>query len=171
MPGERQLKELYQEAFPNVARFVSRMGGSFHEAKDIFHDSLVIFYEKSSSGTVEIYTTPQAYLLGIAKKLWIRKFKQKTMTVSLDELEQEIMIPDDYYETPENNRLVTILERAGKKCMDLLRSFYYDKLSLKEIAVKNEYSTIRSATAQKFKCLEKVRDIVKQKSITYDDLA
>ena len=38
---------LYKEAFPVVAKYISRRGGSFDEAKDVFHDSLVIYYEKT----------------------------------------------------------------------------------------------------------------------------
>ena len=30
---------LYKKAFPLVARYVSKMGGSFDEAKDVFQDA------------------------------------------------------------------------------------------------------------------------------------
>ncbi|WP_246230140.1 RNA polymerase sigma factor [Mucilaginibacter humi] len=30
---------LYKKAFPIVAKYVSRMGGSFDEAKDVFQDA------------------------------------------------------------------------------------------------------------------------------------
>jgi DNA-directed RNA polymerase specialized sigma24 family protein len=43
---EALFMKLYQEAFPLVARHVSKMGGSFDEAKDIFQNALVVYYEK-----------------------------------------------------------------------------------------------------------------------------
>jgi len=42
-------------------------------------------------------------------------------------------------------------------------------MSLQEIADEYGYSGVRSATVQKFKCLEKVRESVKEKSLVYDD--
>ncbi|HTF06071.1 MAG TPA: hypothetical protein VK826_18705, partial [Bacteroidia bacterium] len=62
--------ELYERAFPAVALFVRKMNGSFEEAKDIFHDALVIFYEKQQEKTFVLRTSPEAYLMGIAKHLW-----------------------------------------------------------------------------------------------------
>src|SRR5262245_2471091 len=89
-------EELYERAFPSVARFVSKMSGSFQEAKDIFHDALVIFYEKSQHPDFSITVSPEAYILGIAKHLWVRKFSRDHQKVSLDAMESLITLPDDY---------------------------------------------------------------------------
>ncbi|HBW79381.1 MAG TPA: RNA polymerase subunit sigma-70, partial [Sphingobacterium sp.] len=72
-------------------------------------------------------------------------------------------------ESPSSARLFRFLEIAGRKCLELLKSFYYDQMSLQEIADEYGYSGVRSATVQKFKCLEKVRESVKEKSLVYDD--
>ncbi len=53
--------------------------------------------------------------------------------------------------------------------MDMLQAFYYDKLNMREIAERFNLSGERSATVQKHKCLEKVREKVKEKSMTYED--
>jgi hypothetical protein len=53
--------------------------------------------------------------------------------------------------------------------MELLQAFYYDKLPMNTIAGLFGFGGERSATVQKYKCLEKVRDIVKDKSLTYED--
>jgi len=45
--------------------------------------------------------------------------------------------------------------------MDLLQAFYYFKTPMREIAEEFGYRSERSATVQKYKCLEKVRDTVK----------
>ncbi|HEY9533595.1 MAG TPA: sigma-70 family RNA polymerase sigma factor, partial [Mucilaginibacter sp.] len=37
---------LYKSAFPAVAKYVSRLGGSFDETRDVFQDALVVYYEK-----------------------------------------------------------------------------------------------------------------------------
>jgi DNA-directed RNA polymerase specialized sigma24 family protein len=168
---EKTFAALYEQTFPPVARFVSKMGGSFADAKDIFQDALIIFYEKQLTGLLSIQGTQEAYILGIAKHLWLRKFKKAQEEISFDDLEAAISIPADYYqESTENNRLLALLQVSGSKCLELLRAFYYDQLGLPDIALIFGYHNVRSATAQKYKCLEKVRDKVKEKSISYDDL-
>src|ERR1700748_3568313 len=131
--SEKAFEKWYERAFPYVARFVGKMGGSFQDAKDIFHDALVIFYEKTKEENFHLKTAEEAYIWGIAKHLWIRKFNKDKHSVSLNNYEAAISIPNDYFADVDSKRLLTLLEETGKKCLQLLRSFYYEKLSLKEI--------------------------------------
>jgi DNA-directed RNA polymerase specialized sigma24 family protein len=157
---------LYKSAFPSVARYISKMGGSFDEAKDIFQDALVIYYEKAAAGSVSIKTNEKAYLLGISKHLWLRKFKDNVLRSPIDGIDLEAAADEEDYS---ENMLMHYLATAGKKCMDLLRSFYYDNVPLADAATLFGFSGVRSATVQKYKCLEKVRETIKQKSLTYED--
>jgi DNA-directed RNA polymerase specialized sigma24 family protein len=162
---EKLFIDLYKRAFPVVARYVSKMGGTFDEAKDVFQDALVIWYEKSTTDPIVLKTNEKAYLLGIAKHLWLKKHKDNCKYSPLKgfdaELEDKAQISD--------SKLLDFLQTAGKKCMDLLRSFYYDELPLTDIAETFGFSGVRSATVQKYKCLEKVRETVKERSLTYED--
>src|SRR5688572_32577272 len=85
---EKRFTELYESAFPMVATFVSNRNGSFQEAKDIFQDALVIFYENAVGGKLPPTSSEDAYVLGIAKHLWIRKFNRDKSTISLDDMER-----------------------------------------------------------------------------------
>jgi DNA-directed RNA polymerase specialized sigma24 family protein len=156
---------LYKKAFPVVAKYINRMGGSFDEAKDVFQDALVIYYEKSIIAP-SVLNNDTAYLVGTAKHLWIKRYNQTNQNVPLNNLDVAF---EDEPENPANNRLMRFLETAGKKCMELLKGFYYDQQSLTEIANEFGYSGVRSATVQKYKCLEKVRETIKQKALVYDD--
>lgn len=154
---------LYKREFPAVARYVSRLGGSFDEAKDVFQDALVIFYEKKIS-----HSLPEnniGYLIGTSKKLWLQRYRNSSRQQPLDDI--EIAIDED--QKPEEKRLMRYLSTAGKKCMELLKGFYYDQMPLTELADLHGYSGIRSVTVQKHKCLEKVRETVKQKALSYAD--
>ena len=157
---------LYKKAFPGVARYVSRMGGSFDEAKDVFQDALVAYYEKIVAHKLNLNTTDTAYLVGTAKYLWIKRYKENSQNTSLEGIDIAL---NESKENPSYSRLMHFLETAGKKCMDLLKSFYYDQLLLADAATLFGFSGVRSATVQKYKCLEKVRETVKEKSLTYED--
>jgi DNA-directed RNA polymerase specialized sigma24 family protein len=168
---EKNFEHLYEEIFPVVADIVGKQGGSFHDAKDIFQDALIIFYEKNVSGELNVRLSDEAYIVGIAKHLWNKKFKSKHRLLSLDSLEKEIILPRDYIEieTMKTNRLLRLLEVAGKKCIELLRSIYYDKLSMDEVSQVHGFSNAHSASVQKYKCIEKIKVIVEQKSLNYED--
>ncbi|MGV8136909.1 MAG: RNA polymerase sigma factor [Mangrovibacterium sp.] len=161
--------EFYEQAFPRIAAFVARMGGTFEDAKDLFHDALVVYYETRVHDSARIRTSEEAYVLGIAKHLWARKYPQKKMEIAMNEFEREIPVPGEDPPTVEEKRLLRILESAGKKCMDLLRAFYYRRRPVKELAGMLGYTGEHAFSAQKYKCLEKVRNTIKQKSLQYED--
>lgn len=160
--------ELYETAFPAVAKFVSKMNGSFDDAKDVFQDALVIYFEKTQQDNFLITTSAEAYILGIAKHLWARKFNRDRKQVSLERVSPEI-IPQEETASINDQKLLQLIESTGKKCLDLLRAFYYEKLSLRNIAQNFKFSSERSATVQKFKCVEKMRNTIQTKSISHED--
>jgi DNA-directed RNA polymerase specialized sigma24 family protein len=164
---DTKVQQLYEAAFPNVARFVSKMGGSFADAKDIFHDALVIYIEKSEQ--LSITVPPEAYVLGIAKHLWIRNFNKSKRHVRLSADELMISLPEDYFPSVNTKHLFEVVKLTGKKCMELLHGFYYGKNSMKELATSMGFSGEHSATVQKYKCLEKIRETIRIKSIRYED--
>lgn len=156
---------LYKKAFPAVARHVARMDGTIDEAQDIFQDALVIYYEKLRSAPANIRVSEKAYLLGIAKHLWNHAYKTGSRNQPLNDADFEAIAD----EQPASKRLMHYLETAGQKCMELLKAYYYDYLPAGDVAALFGYSGVRSATVAKYKCLEKVRDTVKQNSLSYAD--
>ncbi|WP_240915392.1 RNA polymerase sigma factor [Chitinophaga oryziterrae] len=156
---------IYKKAFPIVARYVARMGGSLEEAQDIFQDSLVIYYEKAVSTQPEIIISEKAYLMGIAKRLWLQRFKASNKNQPLNDQNIEV-VPEEQLAT---EKILHYLETAGKKCMELLKAYYYDHLPVDNVAALFGYSGKHSATVAKYKCLEKVRETIKQHSLNYAD--
>jgi len=166
---EQLFISLYKIAFPAVAKYVDKMGGSFDEAKDIFQDALVIYYEKGVGSAIELHTNEQAYLLGIAKHLWSKRFRESIQQVPIGAYSDVAGFIEDEDREPSPAKLMHYLETAGQRCMELLRAFYYDKLPVNTIAGLFGYSGVHSASVQKYKCIEKVREIVKEKSLAYED--
>jgi RNA polymerase sigma factor (sigma-70 family) len=171
---EAMFMSLYLESFPAIARHISKMGGSFEEAKDVFQDALVIYYEKTRLDKLVLKQGEKAYLFGIARHLWNKRYKENSNEVSLDQLDNGLDenpgLADSLYEEVSSVRLLGLLAKAGEKCMQLLSAFYYENLDMETLAKRFGFSGARSATAQKFKCLEKVKETVKQKALQYEDI-
>jgi len=152
---------LYRDSFPDVARMVRRKGGTLEEAKDAFHDALLIYMEKEKAGRLQLHSSPKAYLLGIARTCWLRsRDSTVTLPAAFDIAEGE----DTDMEEMEQS-LLSSMVRSGKKCMELLKAFYYDHCSMHDIATRFGFNGTRSATVQKYKCLEKVRNEVKTNQV------
>ncbi|AWW31160.1 sigma-70 family RNA polymerase sigma factor [Echinicola strongylocentroti] len=160
--------KMYYESFPAVSRYVSKRGGSVEDAKDVFQDSLMIYYEQLVAGK-EVHEK-RGYLFGVARHLWYSRFREaSTLALGQDQTVLSQVADSGQVNTDEPLPLLGFLQSAGEKCMEMLKSFYYDRLSMDELAQRYGYRTTRSATVQKYKCLEKVRDQVKEKSLTYED--
>lgn len=157
---------LYKQVFPSVARYVARRDGSFEEARDVFQDALVIYYEKLVGELLPAQHLEKAYIVGIARHLWLKRYREKSNYVGFDLLSET---PEEEVSVPSAEILMRYLESSGKRCMELLKAFYYDKLPFKQLGRLFGYASIHSATVQKYKCLEKVRTHVKQKSLSYED--
>lgn len=159
----------YKSAFPMVAKFISNRGGNFEQAKDIFQDAMVIWYEKQVGNDHVDIRSQKAYLFGIAKNLWHRSFEAGSEMLPLSGQPYEDFADDAPHAEVSTSKLIGLLETTGKKCLDLLKAFYYDKLSMQSLSAGFGFKSVRSATVQKYKCLEKVRETVKEKSVCYED--
>jgi DNA-directed RNA polymerase specialized sigma24 family protein len=162
---EDPIVSLYRDSFPDFARLVRRMGGNLEQAKDSFHDALLIYLEKQKAGKLQLHSSPKAYLLGIAKICWLRT-RDNGSIMPLPEGLERAEPEDPEFQAGElgerANGLLDSLLRSGKKCMELLKAFYYDHCSMEHIAGRFGFNGRRSAAVQKYKCLEKVREEIKK---------
>ena len=163
--GRVQLLEtLYVETFPAVAAYISRRGGTQEDARDVFHDALVAYIEKTGTQQAAV-NNRQAYLLGTAKNLWAKRFNEvKSRSPEIDTVQeggayQEVSAPG----------VMSLILSAGQKCLEMLSAYYYEKLDMENLALRFGFPGARSATVQKYKCLEKIKATVKEKSLCYED--
>jgi len=168
-PREQFFESIYETAFPAFARFAAKMNASFDDAKDVFQDAMVVYYEKSNDPKFLPRTTPEAYVLGIARHLWLKRFKRQRSSVSLEREDSEFAVPADFFPDERELSLLSFVAQSGQKCLDLLQKFYFEKTPLKEIAAFLGYRTEHSAAVQKYKCIGKLRDAIKANSIRYED--
>ena len=154
---EDPIIQLYRDSFPDVARMIRRKGGTLEEAKDAFHDALLIYMEKEKAGRLQLHSSPKAYLLGIARICWLRA---RGTTVALPEA-FDAADPEAADIEEREQTLLASLVRSGKKCIELLKAFYYDHSSMQDISARFGFNGTRSAAVQKYKCLEKLRKEIK----------
>ena len=160
---ERALTQLYRQAFPAVRRLVQRQGGSAQDAQDVFQDALVVFYEQAVGGTLELTAAPSTYLISIVRHRWQHELRRRARLPHEPlPAEGEAFAAEEPEAAEETGfALRDYVERLGAKCRDMLLNFYYFQQPLAQIAETNGYRSVRSATVQKFKCLERLRASVR----------
>jgi DNA-directed RNA polymerase specialized sigma24 family protein len=161
---EQALTQLYRRAFPPVRRHVCGQGGTAEDAQDIFHDALVILYEQAVGETLALTASPRTYLVAVSRNLWRHELRRRARL-------PQGALPDDpsplaAEAAPETEAtgfaVLDYVERLGAKCKSMLLAFYYFQQPLTQIALDHNYRSVRSATVQKFKCLERLRNSVRR---------
>jgi RNA polymerase sigma factor (sigma-70 family) len=159
---EQALTQLYERAFPQVRRHVCRRGGSAQDAQDVFHDALVLLYEQAVGGTLVLTAAPSTYLVGISRNLWHHEQRRRARLPHEDLPDYLDQLPADATEPAESDlALLDYVEQLSEKCKRMLLAFYYFQQPLGQITATLGYGSVRSATVQKFKCLERLRQSVR----------
>lgn len=163
--GNKQevLQELYKEYYPKLERYICSRNGLSEDAKDIFQESIIIFYQKVITNTISY---PQykasSFILGVSQKLWINKIRKGKVIEKHQEYvklhEKDIDIDNfDHLLTDRRKELAkNILGSLGDKCKDILTLVFYNNLTLKEIAQELGYASEDSAKTSHYRCRQKL---------------
>lgn len=160
----KALDKLYK-IYPAVIKYVKESGGGLADTEDIFQDALVIFIEKVSNPDFVLSSSISTYVFGICKNLSRekRRMRQKEVVKVAEGKDEDTKTIDDFLEEERKfQALDKILIKTGKKCLELLKMFYYDRFSMKVIASRLGFKSETSAKTQKYKCLEKARSLTAQ---------
>lgn len=168
---DQSLEAIYKDAFPQVAKVLHALGADLTVTRDLFHDAMIIYLEKRQRNGFTLNGPPRQYLVGIARILWFKQCKDQQGRMPMHQVEASLAAE----ETPDPEKRFRLLRKylqtAGESCMRLLQAFYYDKLPMSAIAEKFGYGSRHSATVQKYKCLEKLREKIKNSEIYEDAIA
>jgi len=154
--NKEALQEMYK-SFPSVRHFIKTHGGNDDDARDMFQESLLIFYRNVQKEDFSLTASLNTYLFSICKYLWKDELKKKNRMVNFEvaDVAEEAAV---YKEEELKMRWIDkILDRLGEKCSDILQLFYYKKMSMEEIAVKLQYKNVDTVKTQKYKCMERAK--------------
>ena len=164
------LKSLYVSNYTKVELYVLKNSGSKDDAKDVYQEAFIAVWNniKNNNFAPLNETALQGYIYTIAKNKWIDNVKsyrfKKTKSAFNDQLtntkSEDINNLND--EELENKKLSLTMEafkNLGQPCKQLLKIFYFEKKSLRDIALELEIDEA-SARNKKYRCMEKLRTLV-----------
>lgn len=134
--------------------------------EELYHEAFLAFYENIlSEKLTELTSNLKTYIFSIGKYKYLDRIRKEQRHLDYAEhqndMESTIESSPPVYST---EMLLKALAQLGEPCAGLLKRFYFNKASMKEIASTMGYSSVASAKNQKYKCINRLRDLVKKNS-------
>ncbi len=168
--GDKALKEVYQKYRNEFLHWAVRNHScSLEEAKDIFQQGIVIFYENIRLEKVTHFTTQvKTYLFSICKNKLLEMLRNKSKEQS--KYNDQVLLNDEFYfstVTDDFEEKISVVEACllemGDPCKGILEQYYYHKKSMVEISEILNYKNSDTVKNLKYKCLQRLKQNCKSK--------
>ena len=103
------------------------------------------------------------YLYGMGKNLWRKELKRRKISPQFP-YDLEIDMFENYTEEEDSYKatlikaLRTSLSKLGEDCRTLIKLFYYENISMRDIAEKMGFRNSRVAITTKSRCWKRLRE-------------
>ena len=155
---EEALEVVYQKNYRMMVRMVTSNNGTEEEAKDVYQEAVVVFWQKANSGNLVLTSKMSTYIYSICLNLW-RKELERKKRYSNEEKDAK------QYQEQEKEEKVKIIheimEKLDETCRKVLSYYYFDGLSMKDIAEKVGFANTDTAKTKKYKCKKKLDELIK----------
>ena len=164
---ERALEVLYKKYYRMMTKMVINNSGTEQEAKDIYQEALVVFWQKAVSGNLTLTSKISTYIYSICQNLWRKELDRKKRLSS--EEKDSIEMPN--HDKEERARIINeCIHQMGETCRKVLMYYYFDGLSMQDIADKLGFANTNTAKTKKYKCKQKLDELVKSQYTEKDFL-
>lgn len=164
---ESALKYLYKKYYRMMTKLVISNNGSEDEAKDIYQDALIVFWQKVIGGQLVLTSRISTYLYSVCLNLWRKELDRKNR-LSHEEKDEVQFIDND---REEREKIIhECINELGDTCKRILTYYYFEKMSMQDIAEKLDFANTDTAKTKKYKCKKRLDQLVKQKYSASDFL-
>jgi RNA polymerase sigma factor (sigma-70 family) len=162
---ESALDFLYKKYYRMMTKLVISNSGTEDEARDVYQDALIVFWEKARSGKLVMTSKISTFIYSICLNLWRKELERKSRLSNeeKDDVEYQDMDSD------ERERIIReCINELGDTCRRILMYYYFDGMSMNDIAEKLGYANTDTAKTKKYKCKKRLDDLVKSKYTASD---
>ena len=157
------LRELYKTHYPMVVNLVCSNSGTEQEAKDVYQECLIAFYERVRQPGFTLTCKIKTYLYAVCRRLWLKRLSEKKRFPDIAPGEVFPQIEEEMAEIEESEKKFLFvgksLDNLGEPCRSIIEDFYVRDLSMDEIRDKHGYTSAENAKNQKYKCLQRLKKI------------
>lgn len=162
---ERALDYLYKKYYRMMTNIVLKNNGTEEEAKDVYQETLLAFWQKAVSGKLVLTSKISTFLYSICLNQWRKELERKSK-LSHEEVDSE------EYQTHEAqeryNVVMQCISELGDTCKKILTYYYFDGFNMTDIAEKMNFANTDTAKTKKYKCKKKLDSLIKERYSTTD---
>ncbi len=150
-----------------MVKLVVSNNGSEEEAKDIYQDALIVLWQKAIGGNFTLTSKISTYLYSICLNLWRKELERKSKLSNEEKDEAEWMEDDKKERIKIINECINAL---GETCRKVLSYYYFDGMTMSDIAEKMNFANPDTAKTKKYKCKQRLDKLIKTKYSASDFL-
>ncbi|MCS6824769.1 MAG: sigma-70 family RNA polymerase sigma factor [Cytophagaceae bacterium] len=151
---ERALDYLYKKNYKMMINMIIKNNGTEDEAKDIYQESLIVLWQKVISDDFVLSSKLSTYLYSICQNLWRKELDRKSKHTGEDEINKSEI--NDLDKTERINIINKCINELGETCKAILTYYYFDNLSMSDIAEKMGFANSDTAKTKKYKCKQEL---------------
>lgn len=163
------LKSIYTTNYHKIETLVIKNNGTKDHAKDIYQEAFLALWKnvKLDKFSPKNESSIHGYLYTIAKNKWMdylrsNNYKKIIVSDQINDLNASKVdngkIDDDILNEKRLSYVMQAFRNIGEPCKSLLRQFYFDKKSMKDIASELQLDAA-STRNKKYRCMQKLREI------------
>ncbi|MEL7531246.1 MAG: sigma-70 family RNA polymerase sigma factor [Bacteroidota bacterium] len=165
--SESALKALYRQERERCLAYLQKQGAKPEEAKDLFQEAVIAVFENIRAGKFRGESKLGNYLLSVGRFLWLNRLKRSAVAERIlqSQLSEEVQPgPLPHLLAKEQARQIQALFAAlGEQCSEVLNRSIYWEDTMDELAARMGYASAQIARNKKYRCLERLRKMIKEK--------
>lgn len=170
---ERALAELYMSTRKMVTSHVIRNSGTQDDADDMLQEALVVLWERVRSQRFEYTAKLSTFIFSTVKHLWMHQLSRRRREVRSEFAPENIpmnesSVLDEIISEEESGRVSSAMAKLGETCRTLLLLFYWEELSLEDIAHKMGFANADTVKSKKYQCKETLRGLLAAEGHSHD---
>jgi RNA polymerase sigma factor (sigma-70 family) len=159
----QRLKKEFSPFFLKKYRFLQET------VEDLFHECAEVFLANVRNNKIEKLSSIAAYLVGVGKNIVNTRIKSPSFFLqelddTMTQRYEAVLGPEIDPEDIEHriHLMERCMELLGEPCRTLIKLSETSDLSMEEISQITGHKNADSAKTQKYKCLKRLRDIIKK---------
>lgn len=155
---EKALEFLYKKYYRMMTKMVITNSGTEEEARDIYQDALIVFWQKATSGNLVMTSKISTYIYSICQNLW-RKELDRKKRLSNETNDTPVLMDTD---SKEREQIIArCINQLGETCKKVLMYYYFEEMSMQDIAERLGFANTDTAKTKKYKCKKKLDELIK----------
>jgi len=146
---EKMLDYLYKKNYKMMVNMIVKNNGTEEEAKDVYQDALIVLWQKILSTDFVLSSKLSTFLYSVCQNLWRKELDRKSKLSNEPVERGEINDIDKIERIEIINKCINDL---GETCRKILTYYYFDNLSMNDIAEKMGFANADTAKTKKYKC-------------------